>query len=685
MNKNPPRQEDFFKAGGALDPDSPSYVERDADAALYNLALSGEYCNVLTSRQMGKTTLIARTRQRLENEGVQSVFIDLTAISSPRITPAQWFYSLISVFCNQLGLEIDPQDWWNAKNLLAPIQRLTEFLQQVVLEQVQGRIVVFIDEIDTTLKLPFTDDFFAAIRAMHNQRAIHEKNERLTFVLVGVARPTDLIKDPKGIPFNIGQLVSLSDFTRENAETLLPGLESVYSTAQAQAVLDRILYWTSGHPYLTQKLCEEAVKSSPSAQPDRQIDVMVERLFLREGKQLDDPNPNSVNAYLRASEYHDQALEIYREVLSGRLVKDDDHSLPMSELKLSGLVKVDQDGCLQVKNRIYERIFGRQWAGMQAPEPAPKTRRAIWLPIAGLVVVIAAFAIWRPSWLPWLRREATPSPTRTQVALVTPVPTNTPSVVLTETSAVADTPTPVDTPAATSTTATTNTPIPPTPTTSPTSAGTPTPTSTPTLAPTLYAVTTGDPVRLRAGPGTIYDTLQIVTSGVEMPVVGRTSPSDWWQVDYEGQLVWVLAELVDVPPGSDAVPVVTDLPPTPTFTPTPVPPAPVLVEPESGARFEDKVRFKFTWVRRLHDDENFSIYVRSADGSQSYVWWVGEADILSGGGAIYTLTDGVLYEVESGIGMLPSGEAFWRVAALPFPTPENPTVNWSEERQIYKK
>jgi hypothetical protein len=35
--------------------------------------------------------------------------------------------------------------------------------------------------------------------------------------------------------------------------------------------------------------------------------------------------------------------------------------------------------------------------------------------------------------------------------------------------------------------------------------------------------------------------------------------------------------------------------------------------------------------------------------------------------------------------MLPPGEAFWRVAALPFPAPENSVANWSEERQIYKK
>lgn len=201
-------------------------------------------------------------------------------------------------------------------------------------------------------------------------------------------------------------------------------------------------------------------------------------------------------------------------------------------------------------------------------------------------------------------------------------------------------------------------------------------------------MTIGDPVRLRYGPGTIYETFDIVTSGVEMLVVGRTSKSDWWQVNYNGEIVWVLAELVNVPHGADAVPVALSVPATPTFTPTPTPtplPAPVLVEPDSGASFVDKVRFKFTWDRRLQSDEKFSIYAQSVDGSKSSDWWVGEDDIIAGGGSIYELEDGVRYEVESGIGTLPQGEAFWKVAAYPFPPPENYKVNWSEARQIFKK
>ena len=64
--------------------------------------------------------------------------------------------------------------------------------------------MIFVDEIDTTLRLDFTDDFFAAIRFLYQHRAADPALERLSFVLIGVATPGDLIKDAARTPFNIG-------------------------------------------------------------------------------------------------------------------------------------------------------------------------------------------------------------------------------------------------------------------------------------------------------------------------------------------------------------------------------------------------------------------------------------------------------------------------------------------------
>ena len=58
----------FFTAGGTLPADAPSYVERPADEELFQEIMSGEFCYALTSRQMGKSSLMIRMARRLRNE-----------------------------------------------------------------------------------------------------------------------------------------------------------------------------------------------------------------------------------------------------------------------------------------------------------------------------------------------------------------------------------------------------------------------------------------------------------------------------------------------------------------------------------------------------------------------------------------------------------------------------------------
>jgi hypothetical protein len=171
------------------------------------------------------------------------------------------------------------------------------------------------------------------------------------------------------------------------------------------------------------------------------------------------------------------------------------------------------------------------------------------------------------------------------------------------------------------------------------------------------------------------------------------------QVRHAGETAWVLASLGEPQAGADQVPVVRDIPPaptimptvastptlTPTLTPTPLP-APVLLEPPAGAVFEDKVRFKFSWYRRLLPNERFSIYVRSVHENAESDWWVSEQDILDGGGAIHAVPGAFVYEVNSGLAGIPSGEAFWRVAVYEDrPEVKQAVCPWSEERPIEKK
>src|SRR6185295_9501220 len=156
----------LYTLGGTIHTGRGIYIPRAADDDLLRLCRAGAFAYVLTARQMGKSSLMAHTAARLAEEGTRTVVLDLTRLGT-QLSAEQWYLGLLVEIADQLALCTDPIDWWAAHRHLGVIQRLTTFLTTVVLTEVSVPIVLFIDEIDTTLSLTFTDDFYAAIRALY--------------------------------------------------------------------------------------------------------------------------------------------------------------------------------------------------------------------------------------------------------------------------------------------------------------------------------------------------------------------------------------------------------------------------------------------------------------------------------------------------------------------------------------
>jgi hypothetical protein len=276
---------------------------------------------------------------------------------------------------------VDLDSWWQEQKGLGFVQQFICFLHDVLLEEIEGPIVIFIDEIDSTLVLPFSDDFFAAIRSIYKARVNDKTYQRLTFVLSGVATPTDLIRDRSRTPFNISQGIELSDFSRESLGIYQQGLNIVYPK-QGATILNRIFYWTSGHPYLTQKLCLNIIETGSGSWTDEQIDELVTQIFLSE-KGRRETNLQFVRDSIMSNSYKRQLLNLYRQVYTGKIVREDDHSLNQEQLKLFGLVRVE-NGVLKVRNEIYRRVFNMEWINANTP-PIYQKR---WIALAALIPVL---------------------------------------------------------------------------------------------------------------------------------------------------------------------------------------------------------------------------------------------------------------------------------------------------------
>ncbi|WNZ22466.1 hypothetical protein HJG54_06040 [Leptolyngbya sp. NK1-12] len=363
--------DDYYQVGGSLEYQHPTYVERQADHDLFHHLKDGHYCYVLNSRQMGKSSLRVQVMKRLKQAGVRCGSIDITGIGS-NVTPAEWYGAIVSELLRGFGLsrKVDFRTWWREQEVLSPIQRLKEFIENILLQEFSQPVVVFIDEIDSILKISFKDDFFAFIRACYNHRVDDPIYKRLTFCLLGVATPSNLIQNKEQTPFNIGEAIDLFGIELEPAKAaLLPGL--VNYAEHPERVLAEILAWTDGQPFLTQKVCRLVqTLTSPIAsgeEPD-QIAQLIRQRVLDNWEAQDEPEHLRTirDRVLRNPNQAGQLLGLYQQVLDQTAIDDPnaglvaDGSAEQMELRLTGLV-VNHKGKLRVHNRIYAEVFNCAW------------------------------------------------------------------------------------------------------------------------------------------------------------------------------------------------------------------------------------------------------------------------------------------------------------------------------------
>jgi hypothetical protein len=375
-----------LQVGGTLNPRRHLYIERKEDAELLNLLTRGEYCNIFSSRQVGKSSLLMHALLALQQRGTRVCMIDVAGVLGSPSSAEAWYVGLLSEIVRQQRLLLDVAAWWTTTPGTAN-QKLIQFFRDVLLASCDQPLVVFLDEIDHTLKFDYTDDFFTAIRSMYNDRAREQIYSRVAFCLAGVVTPNELIKNRRTTPYNVGRTIELPDFSFHQND-LTPIARIVSSDAkEAEKIVRAILHWTGGHPFLTARFCEQFRQAAGSNASD--VDDIVQSVYADVEHLRTDIHFDQILRFLQERLADGVAtLELYQRILLGAR-EPDRPTIYHAQLKLSGLVKVDISGHLVLRNRLYGRIFDLQWVQESLPRHTAARYRRLALTAAGILGLVA--------------------------------------------------------------------------------------------------------------------------------------------------------------------------------------------------------------------------------------------------------------------------------------------------------
>lgn len=365
---------DRYYYSGGIPEDNSTYVERKADNELYEGLKAGKFCYVLNSSQSGKSSLRIRTISRLREDGIECAAIDLSSYAK-NISEEEWYKSLAETLVDYFfDRDIKFDDWWKQNQSYSGGRRFHKFLEEILLAQINEDIVIFIDEIGSVLSLNFeTDDFFVFIRYCHERRNDDRKYKRLTFCLLGIASPSDLIQDKNITAFNVGKGIFLKPFQlTDEIEPLIKGLRDIY--LNPEGVFKQILYWTGGQPFLTQKMCDLMVKESQK-ENRRTVAKVVRDCIIENWEFPEQDEPQHLRT-IRDRITHRSASALIG--LCQRIWETEnceiiaDNTPEQYHLQLSGLV-IKENNKLKVYNPIYKEIFNKDWIESQLRESCPYT------------------------------------------------------------------------------------------------------------------------------------------------------------------------------------------------------------------------------------------------------------------------------------------------------------------------
>ncbi|OUD15659.1 AAA-like domain-containing protein [Thioflexithrix psekupsensis] len=242
---------------GAIPLDSAFYVERLCDESFKSCFERGDSALLIKgARQVGKTSLLARGIDMARRMGYHVLLVDFQRFSQHDLHSLKdFFIAFAELLADQLRLDIYPREVWREGRSASVNFDL--YIRDYVLQPLQQRVLLAIDEADRILAHSFSDDVFSLFRSWHNDRSLRPDSpcHRLTIALAYSTEPYLFIKDITQSPFNIGSKIPVEDFDLAQ----LSVLNQHYGSILYRGELEEFLEFTGGQPYLSRCILNDMV------------------------------------------------------------------------------------------------------------------------------------------------------------------------------------------------------------------------------------------------------------------------------------------------------------------------------------------------------------------------------------------------------------------------------------------
>lgn len=367
---------------GAVQPGA-LYVTRAVDAAVVAALQAGQWTVVLGPRFSGRSSLRVRVAQallvappELPQDGVPAprrcAAIELRTLQAASSGAA--YLLVCSTLATQLRLPA-ANGFWQRHSEEPPAERFRRFLCEEV-ASAELHTVILLDDLDALTTLPLdAAEFLGLLGQVQATLAAGEKGS-LTVGAFSTVPLEQLAGHSGGWE---ARRFLLPDFTRLELAAFAPALAALWldGGTTEEDWLEAIFAWTSGHPQLTQHVCQQLVARAPTgtdaaarALPEERVERLLRSLFLdQEDAVQEEPCLREMVQTLRRSPQAQALLSLYRRLLSGAPVTPDPLDELQRELRLCGLCREAEDAAgalrLRPRCRLIASLLGEDWAREQ--------------------------------------------------------------------------------------------------------------------------------------------------------------------------------------------------------------------------------------------------------------------------------------------------------------------------------